>query len=258
MGGDGSRATRGIRAILTVMLLMVPAVGLAELYRFENGAYLGAASLMPDWADMLTRQQAEQSDFQDCLKDAQRCDRRYLGVRHVLLKARSLNSDKQIRLVNRYVNKRRYRRDRTASLDTPLSNGPQKYRSRWATPGEFFKRGGDCEDFVTTKYFLLRELGFSSDELRVVVTWDRNANGYHAILAVAREGGDVWLLESDNSIRRRRHHDYRFIYSLNEDSVWDYENPAQTQRPATASEPVALSTSTNQNAKQTAPTEATL
>lgn len=260
MGGNGSRCTRGNRAILIVLLLMAPAIGLAELYRFENGAYLGAASLMPDWADMLARQQAEQSAFQSCLKDALLCDKQYLGVRHVLLKARDLDSDKQIRLVNRYVNKRRYRRDRTASLDTPLSDGPQKYRSRWSTPGEFFKRGGDCEDFVTTKYFLLRELGFSSDELRVVVTWDRQANGYHAILAVAREDGDVWLLESDNNIRRRRHQNYRFIYSLNENSVWDHENPApgQTQQTATAPAPVALSTSTTRTAKETAPTEATL
>ena len=255
MGGDSSRYPRGMRAILIALLLMAPAVGYAELYRFENGAYLGAASLMPDWAGMLTRQQAEQGAFQRCLEDAQLCDKQYLGVRHVLHKARGLDSDKQIRLVNRYVNKRRYRRDRSASLDTPLSDGPQKYRSRWSTPGEFFKRGGDCEDFVTTKYFLLRELGFSADELRVVVTWDRQANGYHAILAVARTGGDVWLLESDNSIRRRRHHDYRFIYALNEDSVWDHENPAPgATQPATASTPVALSTSTN----ETAPTEATL
>lgn len=256
MGGFGSRCTRGERAILILFVAMAPAISQAELYRFENGAYLGSASLMPDWAEMLQRQQAEQDAFQVCLDDVQLCDKRYLGVRHVLLKARDLDPDKQIRLVNRYVNKRRYRRDRTASLDTLLSERPQKYRSRWSTPGEFLKRGGDCEDFVTTKYFLLRELGFSSQQLRVVVTWDRQASGYHAILAVARDRGDVWLLESDNSIRRRRHHDYRFIYALNEDSVWDHENPApgQSKVPASGTAPAALRTST----EVTAPTEATL
>ncbi len=256
MGGYGLRCMRSYRAwrnaLVTAMfawlLLTVPAVGMAKHYRFEDGAYLGAAHLMPDWADMLNRYEQQKPDFQKCLTDADACEKRFAGVQRLLSRARDLDSDKQIRLVNRYVNKRRYRRDRAAQLDTPLRDEPQKYRSRWSTPLEFFRRGGDCEDFASTKYFLLRELGFSADELRVVVLYDRRASGYHAIVAVDRDDG-VWLLESDNNIFKRRHLDYRYIYSLNEHSVWDYENPAPKQAVSSAAENVTT---------QPVPTEATL
>jgi len=240
MGGENSRHLRGCCAVF-ICLLTASAASMAELYRFEDGAYLGQASAMPDWAAMLERRQSELPAFQNCLNDAANCDKRYRGVRHVLEKARSLEPDRQISLINRYVNRKRYRRDRTERMTTALSDEELKYRSRWSTPGEFFRRGGDCEDYATTKYFLLRELGFSAESLRVVVTWDRRARGHHAILAVAQPDGAVWLLESDNRIYRRRHQDYRYIYSLNEDAVWDHETAgweaASTQAPTDSSTP---------------------
>jgi predicted transglutaminase-like cysteine proteinase len=231
MGGDDSQLARG-RCALLIVLLTASAAGHAKYYQFEDGALLGTADMLPDWADMLSRRAAELPDFRTCLEDESRCDSRYLGVRHLLEKARPLPRQQQLALINRYVNKRRYRDDRSAELTTQLSDEPVKYRSRWSTPGEFLKRGGDCEDFATTKYFLLRELGVDSGRMRVVVTWDRRARGYHAILAVAQDNGEVWLLESDNHIYKRRHQDYRYIYAVNENAVWDHENPALAEAPA--------------------------
>ena len=88
------------------------------------------------------------------------------------------------------------------------------------------RRGGDCEDYATTKYYLLRRLGFSADQLRIVVTWERGERGYHAVLAVRLEDAEeakILLLESDNTIKRGGRHRYRFIYSVNEESIWDHE-----------------------------------
>ena len=91
---------------------MASATAVAAQYVFDDNAYLGAAQLLPDWADTLQRQAAEQPILDDCLTDQQSCPNKLKGMRHLLLKAEGLPRDKQIRLVNRYVNKRRYRRDR--------------------------------------------------------------------------------------------------------------------------------------------------
>ena len=231
---------RSCRYAAVLVLLTAPAAGQAAPYRFEDGALLGSAAFMPDWSATLDRQRAEAGEFHACLADAAACPRKYRGIRHVLERSRALEQDQQLKLINRYVNSRRYKEDRSAKLDTELSDEPVRYRSRWSTVGEFFARGGDCEDYATTKYFLLRELGFDADALRVVVTWDRRERGYHAILAVKRADGAVWLLDSDDRIRRRQHSGYRYIYAVNEHAVWDHEQPVAL--PLTAAEPTKETT----------------
>ncbi|MCB1557167.1 MAG: transglutaminase-like cysteine peptidase, partial [Alphaproteobacteria bacterium] len=42
----------------------------------------------------------------------------------------------------------------------------------WATPIEFFTRGGDCEDFAIAKYVSLRALGVPDERLRVAIVQD--------------------------------------------------------------------------------------
>ena len=222
-------ASHRLRAgcMLAVSLIVFPsfapsAAQAGPAYAFDDTGYLGEATLLPDWSDTLARQQRQAPALDACLAHEERCPRYYRGLRHLLLKAGDLPSTKQIRLINHYVNRKRYLRDRSAEMTTPLSPEPVRYRSRWVTVEEFMRRGGDCEDFATTKYFLLRRLGFTARQLRVVVTWDRSAGGYHAVLAV-RHQGRVLLLESDDTIRRGSRHRYRFIYSVNEHAIWDHE-----------------------------------
>lgn len=59
----------------------------------------------------------------------------------------------------------------------------------WATPAETLKRGiGDCEDYATTKMWLLRSLGFAPETLQIVVLQDVRKRVYHAVLAVHLDG----------------------------------------------------------------------
>jgi predicted transglutaminase-like cysteine proteinase len=221
MGGSFQR--RSFVGCIVVALTMASSIAVGAQYVFNDDAYLGEARLLPEWSDTVTRNAAEQSLIADCLADQDGCSGKLKGIRHLLLKAQGLPRDRQIRLVNRYVNKRRYRRDRRQHKVSAISNEPAVFRNHWSTIMEFVCRGGDCEDYATTKYFLLRTLGVPSDDLRVVVIYDRKVRDYHAVLAIRNSSGAVWLMESDNSIQKGNLYNYKFIYSVNEESIWDHE-----------------------------------
>lgn len=210
-------------ALILVLSLLAP-VGAEAAYRFEDGIYLGSAQLLPDWADTLERAQRQQPLLDACLADQDACRRPLRGVHTLIERARALSRDRQLRLINRYINTRHYRSDRSRQITSALSQQPVRLPSRWSTLVEFMRRGGDCEDFATSKYQLLRTLGVPARDLRVVVVFDRQSREYHAVLAVRRpDDGAAWLLDSDDRIHRGHPFGYRFIYALNETSIWDHE-----------------------------------
>ena len=117
----------------------------------------------------------------------------------------------QVREVNDFMNRQRY-------LTDPRNYGVKDY---WATPTQFLRRDGDCEDYAIAKFISLRALGFTNDMLRVVVLQDLNLRIGHAILVVYLDGRALVL---DNQVRRVvpaesiRH--YQPIYSINEHHWW--------------------------------------
>ena len=67
--------------------------------------------------------------------------------------------------------------------------------------------------------------------MRVVVTYETKLRGYHAVLAYRWPDNEVWLLESDNHIRKRSHSGYRYVYAVNEQGIWDYrEDPTDNRK----------------------------
>ena len=99
----------------------------------------------------------------------------------------------------------------------------------WATPIEFMKKGGDCEDFSIAKYFALRALGVPESRLRVAIVHDEKKDIPHAVLVVYTENGAVILdnqsktVLSDGSISH-----YRPIYSINRQAWWLHTIPDTT------------------------------
>ncbi|MGF1610183.1 MAG: transglutaminase-like cysteine peptidase [Kiloniellales bacterium] len=133
-----------------------------------------------------------------------------------------------LRRVNAYVNGVRYVTDSD-------NWGKLDY---WATPDEFFERGGDCEDFAIAKYFSLKMIGFPADQMRIVVLNDRRLRIAHAVLEV-RIDDQTFVL--DNRYGKVMSWDevphYRAIYSVNEATYWVHsgERPSTTwELPATA------------------------
>jgi predicted transglutaminase-like cysteine proteinase len=91
----------------------------------------------------------------------------------------------------------------------------------WATPLQFLSRAGDCEDYAVAKYVTLRQLGFSSDEMRVVVLDDTNLRVPHAILTVV-DGDRLLVLDNQipDVVDSKRILHYKAIYSINENRWW--------------------------------------
>lgn len=98
----------------------------------------------------------------------------------------------------------------------------------WATPIEFLKRGGDCEDFAIAKYAALRAMGVPENRLRLAIVQDEIKNIPHAILVVYSEKGPIIL---DNQIKEVRSSNaiahYTPIYSINRNAWWLHTVPKE-------------------------------
>ncbi len=213
----------GGRSASLAMVFLVCSLGMAPAtadYSFDNpDEYLADAHQWRPWSDVLRRNTLDSELLAVCVADLARCPKRYRGVATLILKASELSLADKVRVTNRYVNKRRYRNDRTYR---PALIDGDVHRNQWRPLLETLTLGGDCEDFATAKYFLLRELGVPADAMRVVVLWDKRERDYHAMLAVDVDD-DVWFLETDGTIpRERQMGKYEFQYSLNEQGIWDH------------------------------------
>jgi predicted transglutaminase-like cysteine proteinase len=218
----GCRLDIRVPALIIALSLLAPLYAEAG-YRFEEGVYLGSAELLADWADALERAREQQSEVDACLADRDLCEPRLQGMRTLLERAAGLSRERQLQLVNRYVNKRRYRDDRGGIITSALTDETVRVRSRWSTLLEFMRRGGNCQDYATSKYQLMRMLGVPDEDLRVVVVFDQSNRGHHAVLAARLDDGATWLLDSDDTIYRSRPFGYRYVYALNETSIWDHD-----------------------------------
>ena len=97
----------------------------------------------------------------------------------------------------------------------------------WATPLEFFERGGDCEDFAIAKYASLRMLGVPEERLRLAIVHDKKKNIPHAVLIVYTERGAMVLdNQRENAIMVDQVKRYRPIFSINRTAWWLHTVPA--------------------------------
>ncbi len=122
----------------------------------------------------------------------------------------------QIKIVNRFWNGWPYRLD-------PEVYGKQDY---WAIPHQFRKNSGDCEDYSIAKYFTLRELGFSADQLRIVVLMETIRNIAHAVLVVYLDG-DAYVLDNlgNSVLSHTKYRNYAPQFSVNEKFRWAHVKP---------------------------------
>lgn len=218
-GALGGANWRGV--CIATLCWLSSATG-ATPYEFDSGAFLAEAGAWAAWTEMLSRHGVQFDGLRPCIDDKAACTRRMKSLHVVLARGAALPKEKQVQLVNRYVNRKRYNDDRTKIVRN--ENGRLSIPSHWATLQEFLEKGGDCEDFTTAKYLLLRHFGFPAEDMRIVVVYDRSHRSHHAVLAMRLDAETTWVLDTDNRIYRiRRPRGYRYVYAVNEIGIWDHD-----------------------------------
>lgn len=129
-----------------------------------------------------------------------------------LSRIRHLSTADKIAAVNNYINQVEY-------ITDAKNWGQSDY---WATPVEFFSRGGDCEDFAIAKYASLRALGMPAERLRIAIVHDKIKNIPHAVLIVYAENGQSYVLDNQDKAMRNINSVTRYkpIFSINQASWW--------------------------------------
>ncbi|MDL2266950.1 transglutaminase-like cysteine peptidase [Desulfovibrio sp. OttesenSCG-928-G15] len=99
----------------------------------------------------------------------------------------------------------------------------------WATPKEFVRKSGDCEDFAISKYYALRDLGVPASSMRIVALKDTIRNLGHAVLVVYTQN-DAYILDnlSNMVLSHKKLPHYAPQYSVNEEFLWRHVKPKAT------------------------------
>ncbi|MBT5185832.1 MAG: hypothetical protein HOH19_03110 [Kordiimonadaceae bacterium] len=171
------------------------------------------------WTDLKKRQQNytasryRKSNF--TIKKPCRLSRRFKCVseewNEVILSLNKETPTIKMATINRYLNQTQYVTDQDN----------WKQQDYWASLDQFFNNAGDCEDFAIAKYFSLKELGFETDQMRIVIVKDTKSNIDHAVLSVYLDGYN-WILDNQEpQIMSASNIDhYKPIYSINENAWW--------------------------------------
>ena len=161
-------------------------------------------NMFPKWRDALRRFDTELKTCAAAACKAKEWNAFIDGVRNS-------SREEQVRAVNREMNDKPYVTD-------PVNWHMADY---WATPLQFLRKDGDCEDYAISKYMALKALGFRVEDLRIVVLQDTNLGVPHAVLVVFLQGRALVL---DNQVSgivpADSIHHYQPYYSINEDGWW--------------------------------------
>ncbi len=184
---------------------------------FRSHEFRSTLKALPNWTRVLATAEEQTDKFFSCDSSQEVCSSAALSWQKIIRKSQGLEAMVQLKEVNKYFNRWPYRLD----IDV---YGVTDY---WATPGEFLKLSGDCEDFSITKYYALRKLGFSVDNLRIVLLKDTIRNIAHAVLAV-KLNGESYILDnmSDLVLPHLKYKHYVPQYSVNEFYRWAHVSPS--------------------------------
>ncbi len=199
---------------------LIPAFQTEAAQHFDKVAVFGRAGKkftnfrpIPQWTRLLKRYRDEERRDARC-RGSQRKRCAYSEWKALLDSLRGKDRQQQVVEVNDFANNWRY-------ITDPINWGVEDY---WATPGEFFAKAGDCEDYAIVKFVSLRALGFRNEQLRLVAVTDLNLNVGHAVTLVALHGRTLLL---DNQIEQvisaKSVHHYKPVYSANEIAWWLYK-----------------------------------
>jgi predicted transglutaminase-like cysteine proteinase len=191
--------------------LIPPGAGLFGSHEFRSGL-----RALPQWTRVMATAEAQIDAMMRCNPEQGSCSAAALSWHKILREARGLSVFERLKTVNAYFNRWPYRLD----IDV---YGVSEF---WATPQEFLRLSGDCEDYSITKYYALKQLGIPIERMRIVLLIDAIRNIPHAVLAV-KHGQESYVLDnlSDLVLPHQRYGHYLPQYSVNENFRWAHVAP---------------------------------
>jgi predicted transglutaminase-like cysteine proteinase len=210
-------------AVLGGLLGTVPAAAAAitSPQLFGTAEFrVDSLAALPQWQQVLSRIAREDPLYRACAEAAPTCPSPSAIAWQSMLRS-EIDRPRlaQLQAVNQFFNQWQYRTDE------------QNYgqRDSWATPLEFLRRSGDCEDYAIAKYVSLRQLGFGAEDLRLVVLHDVARDLPHAVLAVYL-GGEIYILDNLTTavLPQEQVSHYMPYYSVNETTRWAHVAPTET------------------------------
>ena len=198
-----------------------PSLAPADLFGFPAKTYPPARNFAK-WNDTMARYARERRGERALCKRGDCALQRWREFLATVKRAPPLV---QLKAVNDYLNR------------LPYVTDAENYgvEDHWATPREFFARGGDCEDYAIAKYLSLRALGWPAERLRIVVVHDRARDLVHAALVAYHRGAGYLLdIEIPEITDQRRVGRYMPIFAIGESGWWSYNSAPADVAPVRA------------------------
>lgn len=175
--------------------------------------FKGKIQKLPKWTRVVNKMKAWKGYF----KDAKTAKHPSKNSWYALKAQITGKSDiEKLKAVTKFFNKWPYRLDKA-------NWGVSEY---WATPWEFLRKSGDCEDYAIAKFYALQEVGFSGNDMRIVAVKDAIRGIGHAILAVYTPK-DIYILDNQTVmvLSHKKYRHYVPQYSVNEKYRWMHVTP---------------------------------
>ena len=211
-----SQSPAGTAAIPAGTVMAAPAASGIRL--MGTVEFRGELKNLPKWEQVLKKEQSSptfggKKDLSKLMRPAL-----YQQWQNIVEAAQKQSLLDKAKAVNSFFNRWPYRTDWEVY-------GVEDY---WATPEEFMKKSGDCEDYSMTKYFALKFLGVPPESMRILVVIETIRNIGHAILALYVDD-KAYILDnlSDLLLTHDRYSNYKPQYSVNEFYRWAHIMPVK-------------------------------
>ncbi|MFH1913788.1 MAG: transglutaminase-like cysteine peptidase [Pseudomonadota bacterium] len=180
---------------------------------FGTVEFKGPITQLPKWTGVLDKMKGWKGFFEDPSMAGVPARQSWQALKGEIASAPPMD---RVKAVNKYFNQWPYRLDQA-------NFGQSDY---WATPPEFMKKSGDCEDYSIAKFYALKELGFTGDDMRIVALRDTIRNIGHAVLVVYLDG-DAYVLDNQTVmvLSHAKYKHYLPQYSVNERFRWMHVPP---------------------------------
>ena len=144
----------------------------------------------------------------------QNAKKRVVALNELMVSLKDATEQEKLVKVNDFFNRLQWKDDREVW-------GQKDY---WATRMEFLGKGaGDCEDFVTAKYFTLKQLGVSTQKLYFTYVKALDYNQAHMVLSYYDSPKSIPLILDNinpNIKIATQRKDLAPVYSFNGDSLF--------------------------------------